>query len=288
MSNPTRPAVIVITSLVARGGVGLRAAAFALERLGFPVWQVPTVFLPWHTGHGRSTRIVPPAEQFAAALGELAASRHLGEVGAIISGYLGEASQAGPIAALVAALKARRPDALYVCDPVAGDEGGLYVPDDTAAALRDVLLPIADVATPNRFELSWATGQVLDTPAAALAAARQLAPPTVLVTSAPALMRGSTALMLCTPQETLVAEHPLFPEAPSGTGDLASALLTAQLISGVPPEAALRRVAATLFELVARSSKAGSDELVIAAEQDSLVRPMAHVAMRRMATVRRV
>lgn len=288
MSVPSRPAVIVISSLVARGGVGLRAAGFALERLGFPVWQVPTVFLPWHTGHSRSTRIVPPAEQFASALADLAGSPHLGEVGAVISGYLGEASQAAPIAALVAALKARRPEALYVCDPVVGDEGGLYVPDETAAAIRDVLLPIADAATPNRFELAWASGHAVDTPAAALAAARMLPPPTVMVTSAPALMRGSTALLLATPQETLVAEHPVFPEAPSGTGDLAAALLTAQLVSGVPPETALRRVAATLFELVSRSSKAGADELVLPIEQDSLVRPMAHVAMRRMATVRRV
>ena len=38
-----KPAVIVVNSLVARGGVGGRASVFALERLGFPVWSVPTV-----------------------------------------------------------------------------------------------------------------------------------------------------------------------------------------------------------------------------------------------------
>ncbi|MEP2575390.1 MAG: pyridoxal kinase, partial [Nitratireductor sp.] len=38
-----KPAVIVISSHVARGSVGNRAAVFALETLGYPVWAVPTV-----------------------------------------------------------------------------------------------------------------------------------------------------------------------------------------------------------------------------------------------------
>jgi hypothetical protein len=48
-------AVIVVSSHVARGSVGNRAAVFALETLGFPIWAVPTVILPWHPGHGRIT-----------------------------------------------------------------------------------------------------------------------------------------------------------------------------------------------------------------------------------------
>jgi pyridoxine kinase len=52
-------AVIVISSHVVRGSVGNRAAVFALETLGHPVWAVPTVILPWHPGHGPAKRIVP-------------------------------------------------------------------------------------------------------------------------------------------------------------------------------------------------------------------------------------
>ena len=58
----TPRAVIVVSSHVARGSVGNRAAVFALETLGHPVWAVPTVLLPWHPGHGPATRIVPDAE----------------------------------------------------------------------------------------------------------------------------------------------------------------------------------------------------------------------------------
>ena len=57
-----RPAIIVATSQVVRGGVGGRAAVFALERLGFRVWFLPTVQLPWHPGHGAATRITPERE----------------------------------------------------------------------------------------------------------------------------------------------------------------------------------------------------------------------------------
>ena len=44
--------VISISSHVARGCVGNRAMVFALERLGFETWAVPTVLLPHHPGHG--------------------------------------------------------------------------------------------------------------------------------------------------------------------------------------------------------------------------------------------
>jgi hypothetical protein len=154
----SNPAVIVISSHVVRGAVGNRAAVFALESLGFPVWAVPTVTLPWHPGHGRATRLVPDASEFAALINDLAHAPWLGEVGAIMTGYLGSSSQAAPIAALVRALKTLNPDAIYLCDPVIGDASGLYVPETTAAAIRDHLMPLADIATPNRFELGWLTG----------------------------------------------------------------------------------------------------------------------------------
>jgi pyridoxine kinase len=172
-----RRAVIVVSSHVARGAVGNRAAVFALETLGFPVWAVPTVILPWHPGHSRATRIVPPADQFAALLADLERAPWLDEVDAVLSGYLGDAAQAEAVASLVTAVKARKPDALFVCDPVMGDSGGLYVPEATAIALRDVLIPLADIATPNRYELEWMTGVALPDLDSTIAAALDLVRP---------------------------------------------------------------------------------------------------------------
>ena len=125
----TPRAVIVISSHVARGSVGNRAVVFALETLGHPVWAVPTIMLPWHPGHGPATRIVPDAEQFAAFMKDLERAPWLGEVAGVLSGYLGDFRQAEAVASLVNVVKARNPRALYICDPVMGDSGGLYVPE---------------------------------------------------------------------------------------------------------------------------------------------------------------
>lgn len=283
-----KPAVIVVSSLVARGSVGGRAAVFALERMGFRVWFVPTVTLPWHPGHGRATRIVAPDDVFAALAADLARAPWLAEVGAVLTGYLGDPAQAEAAAGLVRAVKAANPAALHLCDPVVGDlradgTGGLYVPETTAVAIRDRLLPLADLATPNRFEAGWLTGLPTASTAETVAAARALGPATVLVTSAPAMMARSLANLLVGPGAVVQAEHPHVPGAPHGTGDLLAAAFLGRILDGAAPEAALERAAATVFDMVARAVRAGADELPLAAEQDVLVHSMATVALRTIA-----
>ncbi|MBA5778983.1 pyridoxal kinase [Stappia sp. F7233] len=277
-----RPPVIVVTSQVVNGAIGGRGAVFALERLGFPVWFVPTILLPWHPGQGPGTRIVPPAEDFARLIGDIAGGTGLGSCAAILTGYLGEAGQAAEVAKLVDALKAANPKAWHICDPVIGDGAGLYVPEATANAQREHLISRADIATPNRFELAWLTGLPVETEAEAIVAARTLGPERVIVTSSPALRRNSVCNLLVGPGGSLAAEHGLVINAPHGTGDLFSALFTARLLEGHGEEGALKRAAASTFELVARSVKQGSSELLLSSEQSSLVGPMALVSSRRI------
>ncbi|WP_349358471.1 pyridoxal kinase PdxY [Stappia sp.] len=282
-SGPARPTdILVVSSQVVRGAVGTRIAGFALERLGFRVWLLPTVLLPWHPGQGPGTRHVPDDATFAALVDDLIGSDGLSRVGAVLSGYLGSAGQAGHVARLVAAVRAANPDALYVCDPVSGDRSGLYVPEATAAALRDTLVPLADVATPNLFELTWMSGTEVTSEAEAIAAARRLGPARVLVTSAPALRRNAVSNLLVTARASIAAEHGAIPNAPHGTGDLMSALFTAHLVSGLDDEAALKRAAASVFDLVARSVKQGAADLMISGEQGTLLQPMALVSSRRV------
>lgn len=285
------PAVIVLSSFVARGSVGARAA-FALERLGHRVWTLPTVLMPWHPGHGRAHRMPVPEADFAALCADLGRAPWLAEVGGIITGYLGSAGQAEAAAGLVAALKAANPSALHLADPVIGDagaggQGGLYVPEPVAAAQRDRLAAIADIATPNRFELGWLTGRPVETMTDIVAAARALGPKRVVVTSAPAMMTGKIAAALVTGSDTIVAENQLVAGAPNGTGDLFAALFLSRLVTGASDEAALAAASASTFEVIARSVKSGAGELDLVGEQDALVRPMAMVDIRRMATSRR-
>ncbi|PLX38332.1 MAG: pyridoxal kinase [Hyphomicrobiales bacterium] len=287
MPAPVRkPAIIVITSLVARGSVGGRGVVFALERLGFPVWFVPTITLSWHPGHGPSTRLVPDMDGFAAMLADLANSPWIDQVGGILTGYLGSPEQAEAIAGLIGKAREKNPDLLYLCDPISGDAGRLYVPEPTAEAIRDRLLPLADIATPNAFELAWLSGMPVTTPAEAEAAARTLSPPRMVVSSAPALFGNAMATMLVAKaaSSAIVAEHPAIANAPNGPGDLLSSLFLAHLLDGANEETALGRATATAFELVARSVKAGADELWLTTEQGSIVRPTAMVTMRRLQT----
>jgi pyridoxine kinase len=277
-------AVIVLSSHVMRGSVGNRAAVFALEALGFPVWAVPTIILPWHPGHGPSARIVPDPQLFRKSLIELSDSPWIGEVAAVLSGYLGDAAQAVDIAGLVGAVRRANPHALYLCDPVLGDTGGLYVPAETAQAMRDTLWPIADIATPNRFEFEFLTGRQLPDNASIVAAARAAPPPRLVVTSAHAMLKDATGNLLVTGSKAILAEHRMVENPPNGTGDLTAALLLARLLSGMSEEQALRLATSSAFEILARTVRDGAGELQLPAHASSLATPMAAVAMRQLET----
>ncbi|EHS50251.1 pyridoxal kinase [Rhizobium sp. PDO1-076] len=275
-------AVIVISSHVVRGSVGNRAAVFALETLGHQVWALPTLVLPWHPGHGPSTRLRFADDDFEKAIDDLIKAPWLGEVKAILTGYFASPAQPAAVARLVEAARTKNPDLLYVCDPVMGDLGGLYIPEETAAAVRDSLIPLASVATPNRYELQWLVGSTLDSNSLIMEAALSLGPARMLVTSAVPMMTGGTGNLLLTGRNALLAEHRLIDNAPNGLGDLLGAVFLARLLEGCEEERALQLATASVFEILARTAKRGADELALASDASSLSRPMALVQMRRL------
>lgn len=278
--------IIAISSHVARGGVGNRAMVFALERLGFEVWAVPTVILPHHPGHRRVQRIAPGDREFAVLLEELLAHGRAAHVAGIISGYLACPEQAEAVAALVGTVKQAQPDALYLCDPVIGDAvgggpGGLYVQQELATAVRDLLLPLADAATPNAFECAWLAGSLEREPDLAQLA-RKLAPATVLVTSAPALARGHVGNLLVEARATTLLEHPALATPVKGTGDLLAALLIGRRLQGCDWRKAAELAISSVFQIVAGTAKAEADEMMLARLQAAIVQPRAAVNVRNL------
>lgn len=274
-SATARPAILVISSSVVRGAVGGRGAVFALERFGHPVWSVQTVTLPWHPGHGRAGRIIPDQASFEALIDDLCRAPWLGEIGAILTGYMGAASQPAVVARLVDAVKAARPDALYLCDPVMGDGGKLYVPEATAAAIRDHLVPRADILTPNPTELGFLAGD-LALPAEALTeAVARLAAPRIAVTSAAGTEGEITTLLVSRDGgESLRASHAAIGgRVPNGTGDLFAALLLAHLVEGRSDAEALRLATAAVADAIDAAARLGADELPLTAIQDQLLAP---------------
>jgi pyridoxine kinase len=272
-----QPAALAISSHVACGSVGNRAMVFALEALGVETRAVATVSLPFHPGHGPAPRIVPPAEEFGRLLASLIG--HGSPPDVVVSGYFADPAQVDAVAAHVAELKRRNPATRYLCDPVIGDRKGLYVADGVAKAIFSSLLPLADVATPNRFELALlAGGQAPSTIAETVVMARRLGPPSVVITSAPALMRGAIANLLVGRESAFVCEHRLVDGPANGPGDLAAGIFAGHLARGLAGRGALEKMTASIHDMMLRS--AGSAELRLAGNAGCIVAPNSAVAAR--------
>jgi pyridoxine kinase len=277
--------VLSVQSWVACGVVGNCAALFPLQRLGIETWSLNTVAFSNHTGYGKwrgdavPTRIIASLFEGIAELGVL---RHCD---AVLSGYLGE-PEVGPLLLdIVARVKAANPNALYCCDPVMGDFGpGWYVRGGIPEWYRDRALAVADIATPNRFELEWLTGTRIGTlaeAAEAAAALRRLGPRIVLVTSLePASDR--LAVLAAAPDGVWAVETPRLDIEATGCGDAMAALFLGWLLKGRPVPEALALTVAAIWGVVEATLTAGGGELALIAAQDELVRPTHTLAAQKL------
>jgi pyridoxine kinase len=214
--------ILSINSQVAFGHVGAEAAAFALRRLGHDVSLIPTVQLSNHPGHGGYRGGPVPLSRAKNLLDGILERDLLNDCAAIHSGYLG----AGEMAEVITHARENLPDALYCCDPVMGDGDQLYVGEDVADAIYQTLVPIADIVTPNAFELSLLTGMTIKNLEAALKASRALlsAGPEIVVCTSAAMEIDRIATIVVTASEAWVAWTPKIDKPPHGTGDAFAAL----------------------------------------------------------------
>ncbi len=263
--------ILAISSQVVRGHIGLSAVVPALQALGHEVWPMPTILLSNHPGHATAAGLRTPVEKLDAMLDALAANGWLGEIDAVSTGYLPSAEHVAFAARAIARVKDVRADAHVLVDPVLGDEPkGLYIDPLAAAAIRDRLVPLADVLTPNRFELGWLTERSLWNVEEAGAAARSLDCPCVVVTSAgvggcDADTAGAGArilTLLATPDASATFATPYRPHVPHGTGDLFSGLLLGHMLSDRTMNEAVARAVAGVA--CAIEASVGRDELVLA------------------------
>ncbi len=274
-------AILSIQSAVAYGHVGNSAAVFPLQRLGVEVWPVNTVQFSNHPGYGSRTGQGFTGQHVRDVVAGIAARGVFGQCRAVLSGYLGDPSVAEAVLDAVRLVRQASPVALYCCDPVIGDAGpGIYVHPGIPALLRERLLPDADIATPNQFELEQLTGQSIATlpnakQAAGLLRGTMRPGACVLVTS---LAVGDTPadsidLLALDGLGAWRLRTPRLPLAANGTGDTIAALfLLHRLQTGSTPRALAAATSAT-FGVLRRSLDAGSRELLTVAAQDEFVRP---------------
>jgi pyridoxine kinase len=239
--------VLCISSQTVFGPVGNSAAVPALQASGHEVLQLPTVVLSNHPGLGRPAGQSTPAALMQEMFLALTAISAFSGLAAVMTGYFANAAQVVAAAEQIAVLKARHEQLHVVVDPVIGDHGALYVAEDVATSIRDALLPLATVTTPNLFELHWLSGQRDIARAVA-----KLAVAETIVTSVP---DGKTTLETRLHVAGLSHVHATERRegVPHGTGDfLAGAYLAERLSHGPAP--AFTRAMARLDQVIAAST----------------------------------
>jgi pyridoxine kinase len=212
----------------------------------------------------------------------------LGSADAVLSGYQGDPAVGAVILDAVDQVKAANPGAVYCCDPVMGDVGrGLFVREGIPQYMRDVVVPRADIITPNHFELDFLAGRVTTSLAEVLAAVdvvRETGPRHVLVTSvvhgdAPT---GSVDVVAVADEGAWAVTTPLLPINPNGGGDVTAALYLAHLWTTSSPATALERTVASVYAVLEATLASGARELELIAAQHVLADPPAGLISRRL------
>jgi pyridoxine kinase len=239
--------VLCISSQTVYGPVGNSAAVPALQDVGHEVMALPTVVLSNHPGHGRPVGQATPAALLEDMLVALARLGAFAGLDAIMTGYFASAAQVVAAAKQISAL-AKQNQALHVLvDPVIGDHGALYVAKDVAEAIRDHLLPLATIATPNLFELEWLSGS-----SSIADAVRRLNVPETIVTS---VVVGPNQIGTQLHMGNSVTAHvsTRHTSVPNGTGDFLAGCYLAHRLT-MPPRDALSSAMARLEVAIAKSA----------------------------------
>ncbi len=268
--------VIAIQSQVVHGYVGNSAAVFPLQAFGIEVAAVPTAVLSNHPHYSSMRGGVLDAIFVRDLLAGVEERGLVDTCPVLISGYLGSSAIAATVIDFVRRAKARNSKLLYLCDPVMGDADlGFYVDEEMRALFCEGLVPLADIITPNQFELKHLAGRALMTVEGIVAAARGLGPSTVAVTGVRLQdeSSGIVQTLAIEPRAAWIVSTPRLFCRPSGTGDLFTALFAAALVQGLTTGAALGRAVSGVYGVLEETERRQSYELALIASAERMLRP---------------
>jgi pyridoxine kinase len=277
--------ILSIQSWVSYGHVGNAAAIFPLQRLGFEVWAIHTVQFSNHTGYGAWKGMILPPEHLTDIVQGMNECGALARCDAVLSGYMGGAQTAAAILSAVSQVRAVNPKTLYCCDPVMGDmDRGVFVRPEIPEVMKHQVTNVADVVTPNQFELELLTGKSVKTLQDALEAAhilrqhiRQDGPRIVLVTSllrddAPA---NTIETLAVSDDGAFLVSTPLIPLEPprNGTGDLIAALFFGHYLKTKSVAKSLENAVSALYAVLELTHQINTREIQLVAAQDEYANP---------------
>ncbi|GLH07188.1 Uncharacterized protein GBIM_12703 [Gryllus bimaculatus] len=254
--------VLTIQSHVVSGYVGNKSATFPLQILGFEVDAINSVQFSNHTGYGFFKGQILSDSELGLKKNKLDNYSHL------LTGYVGSIQFLKRIAEVVKYLRTVNPSLIYVCDPVMGDNGKMYVPEDFLPVYRDIIVPLADVVTPNQFEVEILTGKKINNISDAWEAIdwfHTCGVKTVVVSSTE-LGDEKTLLGLassCIENQTVRTrvKIPKLPASFTGTGDLFAALFLAWMhITNSNLKDSLERTVSTMQAVLKKTLASTQDD----------------------------
>lgn len=231
-----------------------------------------------HTGYENGWEgDVLSGDQLRSLLHGLERNGLLENVEHVLTGYIGSETFLEAILDVVDSVR-KHSNARYVCDPVLGDDDKFYVPESLVEVYKSKVLPIADVLTPNHFEVEQLTGikvDSLETAKKACGALHQMGPSLVFMTScifpSPSTARSITMIASNRQSdgniEQWVVDTPLIPGNYTGTGDLCAALLLAHT-ARFPNDLAkaMELVSNTMHAVIERTHESSKSKAVKSSE----------------------
>ena len=165
------PRVAAIHDMSGFGRCSLTVAIPILSAMGVQCCPLPTAFLSTHTGGFEGFTFLDMTDEMSKV------ADHWASLGltfqAVYSGFLGSERQIGVVENFIC--RFRGPDTVVVVDPVmVATSGDRLITEDAVSALKELLLPLATVLTPNIPEAEILSGMTIRSAADMEAAARAI------------------------------------------------------------------------------------------------------------------
>ena len=256
------PRVLSIQSHVTYGYAGNKAAVFPMQKLGIEVSPIYTVQLSNHTQYNHFNGSFFSATDIQNVIDGLTKNDFLAKQNAILSGYIGNLEVAKVIANTVKELKKNNHRSIYCCDPVFGDKydedesGHIFATKEHPDIFLEYLLPLADIITPNLFELSILSNTRVDSYSDIAKACKNLIKKTGI-----AVYRNGNFSHIES------QKYKVQPKV-SGSGDITAAMFLSYILKGLSLEDTLKAVTKCLDGIFKTTHELNTDELALIQSQE--------------------
>ena len=232
-----RPFIFSAQSNVLFGYVGNNSASYIYHKYDIQLIKIDTVTLPAHPGYGSYFTLNTPVESIKKLLDDSIKIGFADKINAFQTGYFGDYRQVKIIANFIKKMLLLKKEAIFLLDPVFGDNGKAYVDIKIIDHIQKYLLPLANFLKPNKFELESLTRTSVQNNDQAVNAARQLITEKCKYVFISGIDQNSYTIsdILVSKNSHKIFSYKKLKFGISGSGDVLSSLFLAFLTNGLSP-----------------------------------------------------